>query len=249
MLAKLKVTLVKSDLVLIMLRTLILLILISTRFRSRAVEPITFCYEEWTPYAYRDNGKSTGEIIERLLRDLQSRSMTAEFYEYPFSRCILEVREGRIDFTLFVDPNDNVQVIDHNIVNWQLAVVSTSEILSKNGFLTSDSRVIISNEYVYPKDVKLLLDKHNKQVFPTSYFVTNELETKALFNLIIKQHAEQMVVDRIWAQNLIKKYKLAVFVSEWNLTSVPQYIGYSEHTKQSKIDLVNSVLVSWPKIK
>lgn len=232
-----------------MLRTFILTILISTTFQSRAEGTITFCYEEWTPYAYRENGKSTGEIIERLIRDMQSQSMTAEFYEYPFSRCVFEVREGRVDFSLFVDYNDNLKIIEHNIVNWQLAVVSANRILTKKGFLENDSRVVISNDYEYPENVKLILDKHNKKVFPTSYFVTNELEVKALFNLIIKQHAEQMVADKVWAQSLIKKYELAVFVSEWNLTSVPQYIGYSKHTKQSKIDLVNSILASWPKLE
>lgn len=232
-----------------MLRILILISLIITTFQSRATDSISFCYEEWTPYAYREKGKSRGEIIERLIRNLRSHSVTAEFYEYPFSRCVFEVREGRVDFSLFVDHNDNLKIIEHNIVNWQLAVVSSNKILTKKRFLENGSGVIISNDYEYPEKVKLMLDSNNKQVFPTSYFVTNELEIRALFNLIIKQHAEHMVVDKVWAQNLIKKHQLSVVVSDWNLTSVPQYIGYSKHTKQNKVDLVESLLVSWPQIK
>lgn len=210
---------------------------------------MSFCYEEWTPYAYTENGKPTSEIIEQLTSDLQRQSIKSEFYEYPYTRCILEVNKGKVDFALFVDQYEDIKLINSPIANWQLAVVSTSKVETKQDFLEkTGSRVIISNDYAYPDELTLLLGRLNKQVLPTSFFTTNEQETKALFNLLIENHAESMVADKVWTQLIIKKHNLPLFVSEWTLTSLPQYIGYSKFTQQNKLDLVRSTLATWPKI-
>lgn len=228
-----------------MRRLCIFFIFLFKSFQSNAEISISFCYEEWTPYAYTKDSVHTGYIIEQVAKGLQSQSITAEFFEYPFSRCILEVNKGKVDFALFVDYEENIKILEQKIVDWQLAVVSTNKALNKQVFLNSDGAgVIIANDYEYPDQMINLLKMNKKNLLPTSYFFTNEHEVRALFSLLTKEHADFMIADRVWSLQLIEKYNLPLFISDWDLITVPQYIGFSEFTPSDKVKLINSLTTS-----
>lgn len=233
-----------------MRQVFIILVFLFKPFQSNAEITISFCYEEWAPYAYTKHSEHTGIIIEKLVIALKSQAINSEFFEYPFSRCNLEVNKGNVDFALFVDSDENIKIIEQKLVDWQVAIISTNRALTKQDFWdASGAGVIISNDYEYPDEINRLFERNKTRLLPISYFFTSEHELKAFFNLITKKHAAFMLVDRVWSQKLIEKYDLPIFVSNWNLITVSQHIGYSSHTSINKVNLLKSVITSQFNIK
>lgn len=207
---------------------------------------ISLCYESWRPFAYIENQQSKGIVINKLNRAAAKSQAQLIFHELPFKRCVKKVKQGIIDFTLFVDQQDELALLNQVISHWQIAAVSKPSLIlpSKQALLElSDARFIISQDYQYPENFNSFIKQLSGEIMGVSYYVKDKQEAVALFSIITNNRADIMFVDKTWASFLKTKYDLAINISSFSLYSMPQYIGYGNISKD-KINLMNKVLAN-----
>jgi polar amino acid transport system substrate-binding protein len=62
-----------------------------------AAEEVSYCFNEWPPYAYLDGAQAKGISVEILTEATRRAGMTASFVELPWNRCLEQVRSGETD--------------------------------------------------------------------------------------------------------------------------------------------------------
>jgi polar amino acid transport system substrate-binding protein len=60
-------------------------------------KPLTVAFTEWFPYTYLDRGKPAGFEIEVLRSVLDEMGVKAVFSQYPWKRCLQNLKNGRSD--------------------------------------------------------------------------------------------------------------------------------------------------------
>ncbi|TPH17686.1 transporter substrate-binding domain-containing protein [Litorilituus lipolyticus] len=223
---------------------IIIFCIASTCVVAQESNNLNICYEEWRPFAFTENKVIKGETIAKLQGASGSLGITFNFYELPFKRCLTLVKKGLIDFALFVDNKDGLTLFNHAIAYWNITAV-TAEKLSfydiKEIQAFQNSRIIIAQDYEYPKEFTEFIATLNSHIMPVSYYVTNPREDVALFSLLINDRADIMFVDSSWAHQIKSKYKLPLNISPFIIHGSPQYIGYG-NTSNEKIEVMRSLL-------
>lgn len=147
-------------------------------------------------------------------------------------------------FALFVDNEDGLTLFKHAVAYWDITAVTSDKVSFydlKDLQALQNSRMIIAQDYDYPKEFIDFITTLNGQVMPVSYYVTNPREDVALFSLLINDRADIMFVDASWAQQIKSKYKLPLNISSFTIHRSPQYIGFG-NTSNEKIELMRSLL-------
>ncbi|GLX79119.1 hypothetical protein tinsulaeT_24590 [Thalassotalea insulae] len=192
---------------------------------------VRFCYEEWQPYAYLDSeGKHRGLSIEYIEQKLKKVNINYQFRELPFPLCKQHVISGHFDFILHVDDTDNLQLLNQTIGDWQLtfAVAKNNPISYEQVLNSQGMKVLIARSYSYPEALDKKLKEMSAKVIKVSYYTGEFVALQRLFHRLTVGQAQVMVIDKVWAQQVVSKYQLPIRVFDQVLLSQPQYIGYSE---------------------
>ncbi|WP_206483357.1 transporter substrate-binding domain-containing protein [Thalassotalea sp. G2M2-11] len=199
-------------------------------------QPISFCYEEWEPYSFIDeNNQAVGVSVDYLKYKLTLANMQYKFSELPFPRCMQLVKSGKIDFILHVDENDNLQLIKQPIADWELTfAVSDKNPMSFEQLMQSKGlNVLVARSYVYPAIIEEKLQQMSANVIKVSFYTDEVVALKRLFHRLTVGQGQAMVVDRVWAEQMIKKHHLPIKLFDQLLVSIPQYIGYIASNKRN----------------
>ena len=60
-------------------------------------DKIIVVYTDWFPYTYQENGAASGFEIETFKAVMKNMNMEAEFENYPWQRCLFNLKEGKAD--------------------------------------------------------------------------------------------------------------------------------------------------------
>ncbi len=215
---------------------------------NNALMRISVCYEHWFPYAYTDNTKvSQGAVISRLKAPLENHTLAFEFREMPHVRCAKAVEEGAVDFGLFFDKEDGLQVIELPIAYWELLLVTQKsrplkslEAFKGDGF----KRVLVASGYSYPQGVLAQLRRYQKELVQTSYYTPNDFEVKSLFRFLEQGYVDAMLLDKQWAQRVTRLNELNIHLPNWLLHREPQYVAY-QHASAEKVAVIRMLLQAY----
>ncbi|RCK31158.1 hypothetical protein TH9_17755 [Thalassospira xiamenensis] len=64
---------------------------------------VRLCYDEWTPYAYDDQGVARGLAVDMATRFLEDAGHSVTFVQMPLARCHFSIRYGAVDGLLLDD--------------------------------------------------------------------------------------------------------------------------------------------------
>lgn len=191
---------------------------------------MSFCYEEWRPYAYFDDDKQNkGIAVDFLKRKLTAANIRYQFIELPFPRCKQAVISQKIDFILHVDETDGFNLLSQKISDWQITfAVSKETVLTFDEIINSKGlRIIKARSYDYPQALEDKLVEMSANVVKVSYYTGEPSAMKRLFHRLTAGQGHAMVVDKVWAQQVIEKYQLPIKLFDQLIVSIPQYIGYN----------------------
>ncbi|MCG7534296.1 transporter substrate-binding domain-containing protein [Pseudoalteromonas sp. OOF1S-7] len=191
--------------------------------------PITVCFERWRPFSYTDqSGVARGQEVELIRAAARTMNRTVEFSELPFKRCVANVKFGSTDFSLHVDKTDGLAIFSDSATSWQLSLaVSAERFNSMKDFRQIDTpRIMLATEYPYPKAVYRKLEALNARLVRRSYYEESDEHAKTFFNILSTARVDAMLVDKLWAQHMVKRFNLPVVILAQDFHSEPQYIGY-----------------------
>lgn len=211
---------------------LCLVSIIKAQAMASEVSKMSFCYEEWQPYAYVDEKKQhVGFSVNDLKQKLAAANLPYLFTELPFPRCKQAVISGQIDFILHIDAADDLNMISQPIALWQLtfAVNDNSTMNFEDIVNTKGLKVLIARSYVYPEELEEKLVSMAAKVIKVSYYTGEKTALNRFFQRLAVGQGDLMVVDKLWAQQVARQYQLPIKVLEPVIISVPQYIGYQSH--------------------
>lgn len=190
-------------------------------------ETFRFCFERWEPYAYTDNKKGvTGESIELVKLAAKIGGANVSFSELPFVRCLAAVDAGQFDFVLHTDKYESIPFIELPINYWHLtfAVLNASAINSLN--FDDKKRVLVSWSYHYPTEVTTFLTAKEAKLIKAKHYTKDKASVLALFQHLLHERVDLMLVDRVWADKKISELQLPVRLLEETVYSAPQYVGF-----------------------
>ncbi len=64
---------------------------------AKAADEISYCFNDWPPYAHMDGATARGISVEILAEATRRSGRDARFVELPWNRCLESVRSGEID--------------------------------------------------------------------------------------------------------------------------------------------------------
>lgn len=79
----------------------------SSWYHGAQAKTVSFCFNEWPPYATMDMGKAAGVSVEIIRAASKIIGHEAEFTELPWKRCLQMVKEGRIDAVIDAAKRDD----------------------------------------------------------------------------------------------------------------------------------------------
>jgi len=222
------------------LRLILLLSLLVSACAS--AKNFTLCYEEWPPYALRSDEEDKGLVINQLLTAASHLSWQVNFIDLPHNRCVKGVKSGKFDGALFVDESDGLNLLQPSIAEWRLGFLVKSDHPAQTSSDIFHGLMIMALDYEYPE---ILIAKLNKLPLVrkrVTYYTTNDLDTKGLFNYIHKHSADVMLIDEVWAQLTIKRMKLKLRMLSPPLHVEPQYLGVAANQSKSVIAALEDLI-------
>ncbi|MCF2909515.1 transporter substrate-binding domain-containing protein [Pseudoalteromonas sp. DL2-H2.2] len=211
-------------------------------------EPITVCFERWRPFSYTDSGGvARGQEVDLIRAAARSMGRTVEFNELPFKRCVASVKYGSTDFSLHVDKTDGLAIFSDSATFWQLSLaVSATRFQSSDDFRHLDTpRIMLATEYPYPKAVYQKLEALNARLVRRSYYEENDEHAKTFFNILSTARVDAILVDKLWAEHIVNRFRLPVVILAQDFHSEPQYIGY-RHSNSELARQLESALAALP---
>ncbi len=169
------------------------------------------------------------------MRDkLRQANVSFKFTELSFPICAQEVLSGKIDFILHVDESDSFALLPKPVSDWQLtfAVAENNPIGYEQLITSKGTKIILARTYNYPQALSDKLEEMSANMIKVSYYTGEETALRRLFYRLEMGQAQAMVVDKIWAQDVAKKYQLPIRVFEQVVVKVPQFIGYNAKNKK-----------------
>lgn len=212
----------------------LLVALISQVSLAQPTKTMSFCFEEWLPYAYTEsNGEIVGNSIEAVKMALDKKQIQAQFTQLPHAQCLARVKEDNIDFVLHVDESDGLVLLDYKVADWALtfAVLKEQSTPMKEMLNDPSMKLAIARSYAYPDKVKDILSKSKIVTFKTSYNSETPEQIKRLFSLLTTQRVDALLIDKKWADLMIGRFNLPIHTLKEVMHVEPQYIGFSKRNK------------------
>lgn len=192
------------------------------------------CFEEWNPYAYLDEkGEGQGTSVDTIRQALSRKEINVTFRQMPHSRCVALVKNKEIDFALHVDESDGLFLIQYPVADWALTFVTkqnnamTFEELISN----EDSSILISRDYDYPKLLLSKLGETPVKITKTSFSTESPEEIKRFFSILLSGRVDGILVDKTWADLMIRRYQFPAQTYEQLFHREAQFIGYHTDRK------------------
>ncbi|MEJ6476238.1 substrate-binding periplasmic protein [Pseudoalteromonas piscicida] len=210
---------------------------------------IHICFERWWPYSYFDKHKQAKGIeVDIIKAALATSHYRVTFYELPYRRCLAGVTDGLFDFTLHVDSADGFSTISTSFTTWQLSLaVKQGRFTNPDDFYQLNApRVMISEDYSYPEAVLMGLKKINAAIVKRSFYEQNHEDGKNFFSVLSNNRVDAVLVDKIWALEMIKHHQLAVTFLPRPFHAEPQFMGYKT-SNEVDAKQVESLLKKVPK--
>lgn len=222
------------------------MLLISQRASAfvNAENNYSFCFEEWTPYAYlNEQGQAAGESIDLLQQRLLPTGIHAVFKQFPYQRCIELAKNKKIDFVLYVDASDGLELMTPAIADWELTFAvrqdssfSMAEIANSIGL-----KVLVARDYTYPDKLLAKMAHWPLNISKASFETENAQQVKRLFSILTSGRVDAILIDKVWADLMIATYKLPVKLLKEAVHVEPQFIGYHKDN-QAKAEVVSALL-------
>ena len=187
------------------------------------------CFSEWYPYAYTDdNGLAQGSSIEKIKQGLNAKATEITFMQLPHGRCVALAKSKEVDFALHIDSSDELARINQPVANWSLTFavhidnpMSYQELMAANGMT-----VLMSREYSYPKQVLTNLEAKQLKILKASYNTATSMQVKRLFSILTTGRVDAILIDKRWAELMIRRYQLPIRLYDSLFHVEPQFIGY-----------------------
>jgi ABC-type amino acid transport substrate-binding protein len=96
---------------------LILCVATARAVGSEEVRVVTFCYNDWPPYAALADGEAVGLSVDVLREAARRGGWRAHFVELPWKRCLQAVRDGEVDAVM--DASDRPEFV-HGAVSFSV---------------------------------------------------------------------------------------------------------------------------------
>ena len=192
------------------------------------------CFEEWNPYAYVDEeGEWRGTSVDTIRQALRVKSIDVEFHQMPHSRCTALVKNKEIDFALHVDESDSLFLIQYPVADWALTFVTKQDnTKTYQELITAEkSNILISRDYVYPKQLLSKLAKTPVKITKTSFNTESPEEIKRFFAILLSGRVDGILIDKTWADLMIERYEFAAQTYEQIFHHELQFIGYHADRK------------------
>ncbi|RXF04312.1 ABC transporter substrate-binding protein [Pseudoalteromonas sp. PS5] len=205
---------------------------------------INICFERWWPYSFFDQHKQAQgievEIIKAALIDSDYKLV---FHELPYRRCLAGVANNTFDFTLHVDKADGFATLNMSFTTWQLSLaVTRGRFASPDDFYQlAAPRVMISEDYNYPEQVINSLKAINAAIVERSFYEQTHEDGKIFFSVLNNNRVDAVLVDKVWALEMIKHHQLAVTFLPSPFHAEPQFMGYKS-SNQTLADYVGAKL-------
>ena len=190
---------------------------------------VNICFERWWPYSFSDEtGFATGIEVEIIRHALRDSGFRATFHELPYRRCLAGVRDKSFDFTLYVDRSDNLPILDISFTTWKLALAVKQGRFTNYAELLdlAAPKIMISDEYSYPNAVTQRLVKINAAIIKRSYYEQNHADGRRFFSVLQSNRVDAVLVDKVWAMEIIRHHKLPVYLLPQAFHFEQQYMGY-----------------------
>lgn len=213
---------------------LFLLLAIQIPVFAKTNKSMSFCFEEWTPYAFLSSeGKMSGHSIETIQKALIKQNIDTTFLLMPHSQCIERVRNNQIDFVLHIDKADGLLSIDYDIADWvfTLAVRLNDDYTLREFFNNNSAKISIARGYDYPAKVRELISQSKLKVLTTQYSGDGKEQVNRLFSMLTTNRVDALLIDKKWAELMIKRHQIPVKVLDEVLHVERQYIGYHKVNK------------------
>ncbi|WP_440056918.1 substrate-binding periplasmic protein (plasmid) [Pseudoalteromonas sp. T1lg65] len=198
---------------------------------SAAMPQIRICFERWWPYSFVDDNKlPTGIEVEIIKTALGNSPYALSFYERPYRRCLSGVQNNEFDFTLHVDKSDDLPTVSVSFTTWQLAfAVKRGRFKTLGEIIRLQSpKLMISEEYTYPDVVVKKLNKLKFLLIKRSYYEENHGDGIKFFSVLDNHRVDAILVDKIWASEMIRSHQLNVELLSTPLHSEKQYMGFKK---------------------
>lgn len=118
-------------------------------------DKIRYCFNAWPPYIYSKDGKAAGLSIEMLDEASRRAGLEAEYFELPWKRCLLQVRQGGMDAAIGAAKRDEyIQgPASYSVYSNTFWVQTDSTIRSFDLAAFSGKTVGLVTGYVYPDEL------------------------------------------------------------------------------------------------
>lgn len=209
---------------------------------------ISICHEEWKPYAYEEADGPKGIIVDKITARAKKLNVELSIMQMPHRRCVSLVKSNKVDFAMFVDQQDGVELLSTPIAFWDIAAITSADVELKSAddlHHFSGGTFIIAQDYDYPHEFLETIKQYQAEIVKVPYYLASKTEEQVFFHYVIKNQADVMLVDANWSRILKDEYDLEVNVSEFNLFSSPQYIGYF-HLDEDKKEIIQRLIEVQP---
>ncbi|WP_419148716.1 substrate-binding periplasmic protein [Pseudoalteromonas 'SMAR'] len=195
---------------------------------------VNICFERWWSYSFtNDSGFAAGIEVEIIRHALRGSGFRATFHELPYRRCLAGVRQRVFDFTLYVDSSDGLPIVDVSFTTWKLALAVKQGRFTNYAELLNlpAPKVMISDEYTYPDAVNQRLGAINAAIVKRSYYEQNHADGRRFFSVLQSNRVDAVLVDKIWAMEIIRHHKLPVYLLPQAFHFEQQYMGYHKENQ------------------
>lgn len=206
-------------------------------FHSCAVaqfDTFSFCFSRWWPFSYvEEEVGAKGIQVDLLKYVLHNENISTSFTELPYKRCIDDVVSGKYDFTLHIDHTDPLNLVDHGVAVWEMALavnVNNRHLTFESIKLQSFFSVVIAQEYTYPKEALNKLSKLNAVIVKRSFYEGSDEDARDLFDILSSSRVGAILVDKRWAEKIITQFNLPVSILPEIVHAERQFIGYADRS-------------------
>ncbi len=128
------------------------LIVTSGGAAAKSAQTVSFCFNNWAPYAVQEEAAVSGISFDVLRAAAERVGLSAHFQELPWNRCLEMVRQGRIDAVLDAAKRDEflqgpTSYSEYNNTFW---VRADSEITEFSFDALRGKRIGLIDGYKYP---------------------------------------------------------------------------------------------------
>jgi len=130
------------------------------------VRVVTFCYNDWPPYAALADGEAVGLSVDILREAVRRAGQRPHFVEFPWKRCLQAVRDGEVDAVM--DASDRPEFV-HGAVSFSVDT-NTFWVREDDPQIVFDAAALAGRRlglvtgYIYGDAMDALFAEHGMQI-------------------------------------------------------------------------------------